>query len=288
MPRRQLETRPDFAAASPQPGVVDAATVCALAAAHPDRTLELLAEMAAAADQTLARLAERLAGRLVLDLARAGPASAAGVGRLAVARADLHGGDIDLDRSLESLLEARAEGRSPRLDELWVQRWQRPAMAVGLLIDRSGSMSGARLATAAVAAAACALRAPAQWATLAFGDQAVALKSLDRPRPAPVVVRDVLRLRGYGTTDLAGALDAARGQLARATARRKVVVLLSDCRATAGTDPVAAARRVGELCVLGPADDAVDAREFAATVGARFAPIAGVRSIPGALNSVLA
>ena len=259
----------------------------ALAAADPDGTLALLADMAAAADRRLAALATRLAGRLALDLARAGPSGSGGVGRLEPGRADRHEGDVDLDRSLEALAEASVAGRPPRLDELWVRRWQRPATAVSLIVDRSGSMGGPKLAAAAVAAAACALRAPAQWSALAFGDQVVVLKSSDRDRPAPAVVEDVLRLRGYGTTDLAGALDAARAQLSRCTARRRVAVLLSDCRATFGADPVAAARRLDELCVIAPADDAADAQEFASAAGARFAAIAGARSIPEAIASVL-
>lgn len=261
--------------------------MAAQASADPDQTLALLADMAAAADRTMAALAARLAGRLALDLARAGPSATGGVGRLELVRADRGTGDVDLDRSLDGLLEAEAAGRPCGLDELWVRRWQRPATAIALVVDRSGSMGGPRLAAAAVAAAACALRAPRQWSALAFGDQVVAIKSADRDRPAPAVVDDVLRLRGYGTTDLAAALDAARAQLERCTARRRVAVLLSDCRATAGGDPVAAARRLDELCVLAPAGDAADAESFAAAAGARFAAIAGLRSIPDAVATVL-
>ena len=261
--------------------------MAAQSAAEPDQTLALLADMAAAADRRMAALAARLAGRLALDLARSGASSAGGVGRLASARADHGSGDIDMDRSLDGLVEARAADRVVRLDELWVQHWQRPDTAIALILDRSGSMGGPRLAAAAVATAACALRAPQQWSVLAFGDRVVAIKSTDRDRPAPAVVDDVLRLRGYGTTDLAAALDAARAQLQRCTAQRRVAVLLSDCRATAGGDPLAAARRLDELCVLAPAADAADAEAFAATAGARFAVVAGLRSIPDAVATVL-
>ena len=286
-PRGHYEGQPGFRLLSPATGALDTAEVAAQATADPDRTLALLADMAAAADRGMAALAARLAGRLALDLARAGEAARGGVGRLGIGRADRAEGDIDIDRSLDGLLEARAAGRPSALDELWVQRWQRPATAIALVVDRSGSMGGPRLAAAAVAAAACALRAPEQWSALAFGDQVVAVKSVDRDRPAAAVVDDVLRLRGYGTTDLAAALDAARAQLERCTARRRVAVLLSDCRATAGADPVAAARRLDELCVIAPAGDSADAEAFAAAAGAQFAAIAGPRSIPDAVTAVL-
>ncbi len=287
-PRSHYEGQPGFRLLSPESGTLDAAEVAALAAADPDQTLALLADMAAAADRTLAALAARLAARLALDLARSGPSSGGGVGHLQPGRADRAEGDVDIDRSLDALVEASAADRAPRLDELWVRRWQRPETAISLIVDRSGSMGGPRLAAAAVAAAACALRVPQQWSALAFGDHVVAIKSADRDRPAPAVVDDVLRLRGYGTTDLAAALDAARAQLGRGTARRRVAVLLSDCRATSGADPVTAACRLDELCVIAPAGDATDAEAFASATGARFATISGVRSIPEAIASVLA
>ena len=286
-PRGHYEGQPGFRLLSPETGALDAAEVAAQASADPDQTLALLADMAAASDRRMAALAARLAGRLALDLARAGTASSGGVGRLDLGRADHAEGDVDIDRSLDGLLEAAAAGRSPRLEELWVQRWQRPATAITLVVDRSGSMGGPRLAAAAVAAAACALRAPEQWSALAFGDRVVAIKSADRNRPAAAVVDDVLRLRGYGTTDLAAALDAARAQLARCTARRRVTILLSDCRATAGGDPLSAARRLDELCVIVPEGDSADAESFATAAGARFAAISGPHTIPQAIATVL-
>ena len=286
-PRGHYEGQPGFRLLSPETGTLDATEVAAQASADPDETLALLADMAAASDRRMAALAARLAGRLAFDLARAGKVSAGGVGRLETGRADRAEGDVDIDRSLDGLLEGRAAGRPARLEELWVQRWQRPATAISLIVDRSGSMGGPRLAAAAVAAAACALRAPQQWSALAFGDRVVAMKSADRDRPALAVVDDMLRLRGYGTTDLAAALDAARSQLARCTARRKVAVLLSDCRATAGGDPVTAARRLDELCVIAPAGDAADAEAFAEAANAQFAAIAGPHSIPEAIAAVL-
>ncbi len=286
-PRGHYEGQPGFRLLSPETGTLDAAEVAEQASADPDQTLALLADMAAAADRRMAALAARLAGRLALDLARAGPSSAGGVGRLELGRADRCTGDIDIDRSLDGLLEARSVNRACSLEDLWVQRWQRPATAITLVVDRSGSMGGPRLAAAAVAAAACALRAPQQWSTLAFGDQVVAIKSTDRDRPAAAVVDDVLRLRGYGTTDLAAALDAAQAQLQRCTARRRVAVLLSDCRATAGGDPLRSARRLDELCVIAPAGDSADAEAFASAAGARFTTITNLRSIPQAVATVL-
>ena len=266
---------------------MDAAAAAALAAADPDRALSLLADMAAATDPRMAAVAARLAGRLALDLARSGRREGRGPGRLTRERADRADGDIDLEASLDALAEARAQGRTPGLGDLLVSRWGRPAPAVAVVVDRSGSMGGRRLAVAAVAAAACAHRAPAEWALIAFSDQAVAVKSLDQDREVTAVVNDVLGLRGYGTTDLAAALSAAAEQLARSRASRRIAVLLSDCRSTAGADSAAAARKLAELAVIAPADDSADAAAWARGVGARFATVDGPRAIPAAVAAVL-
>ncbi|MFQ5558304.1 MAG: VWA domain-containing protein [Acidimicrobiales bacterium] len=254
----------------------------------PDRALALLAEVAGATDRRLAGLAARIAARLVLDLARAGSGGRRGVGRLVSDRADRAAGDLDLDAAFDTLAAARAERRPPALAELRVRRWHRPATAITLLVDRSGSMGGDRLVTAAVGAAACALRAPIEWAVLAFSNQVVAVKSLDRSRAAVSVVDDLLRLRGRGTTDLAAALEAGRDQLVRASARRRITILLSDCRATAGVDPRGVARRLDELVILAPESDAADAIELATSTGARLGLVSGPGSVPEALARLLA
>jgi uncharacterized protein with von Willebrand factor type A (vWA) domain len=155
-----------------------------------------------------------------------------------------------------------------------------------LLVDRSGSMGGAPLAAAAVAAGAVAYRAPAEHAVLAFAGDVVVLKSIDAPKPAERVVQDVLTLRGMGTTDLTLALRAAGAQLARARGGRKVAVLLSDCRPTAPGDVVAAARQLDELWIVAPAGDDEEARVLAAAVGARLTSVEGPSQIPAAFAAL--
>lgn len=286
-PREQLRRDPAFDDISPEVGRIDEHTLAELVEEDADHALALLAEMTGATDPVLAALAARLAGRLLLDLARSGPSAGRGIGRIVSSPADRAEGDLDIDASLDALVEARAGHAAVAADQLRVRHWTRPTMALTLLVDRSGSMSGGRLAVAAVAAAACSLRAPADWSVLAFSDRQLALKSQDDARSAAAVVRDLLRLRGQGTTDLDQALRGAARQLERSRAKRRVTVLLSDCRATAGVDPVAAARRCDELCIIAPADDAADAMEFARRVGARIATVDGPSAIPTALASVL-
>jgi len=254
---------------------------------RPDETMALLADLTGATDPKLRELARRLAGQLFLDLARRGPIRPRGVGRLSTRRYRPDAGDLDIDASLDAVIAARAQRRAVDVDDLRVRSWATPQTAVCLLVDRSGSMGGEPLATAALAAAAVAWRAPDDYSVLSFGRDVVAAKSQDVDKPSESVVDAVLALRGFGTTDVAGAIMAAHDQLARSTAGRKITVLLSDCRATVDGDAVVAAAHVGELVIVAPHGDAEEAGELAAMTGARLTTVTGPSDAAAALARVL-
>jgi hypothetical protein len=261
----------------------------------PDETMALLADLTGATDPVLRDLARRLAGRLFLDLAKRGPSRPRGVGRLETQRYRPDGGDIDLDASIDALISARGEQRAIDPEELWVRSWTTPDTAICLLVDRSGSMGGEPLATSAVAAASIAWRSPDDYSVLSFGKEVVAAKSQDVHKSSEGVVDAVLALRGFGTTDVAGALTAAREQLARSRAARKITILLSDCRATAHGSGDAesvigvavAARQLEELLIIAPADDDEAAQELAAAIGSRITTVIGPSDAAAALSRVL-
>ena len=99
---------------------------------------------------------------------------------------------------------------------------------------------------------------------------------------------DLLRLRGVGVTDVGLALRAAAAQLERSTAARRLTILLSDCRATAGGD--SGRRRpsaLDELAIIAPEGDSDDARALAEAVGARWATVGGPTSVVDALAVAL-
>jgi hypothetical protein len=130
---------------------------------------------------------------------------------------------------------------------------------------------------------------------LSFGKEVVAAKSQDAHKSNEGVVDAVLALRGFGTTDVAGALAAAREQLGRSRAARKITILLSDCRATAhgsgdaesAIGVAVAARQVEELLIIAPADDDEAARELAAATGSRITTVTGPSDAAAALARVL-
>jgi magnesium chelatase subunit D len=249
--------------------------------------MALLAALAGATDPALRRRATALAARLFLRAARSGPRPTRGVGRLGPEAAG-DDGDLDLERSLE-----RAGGRRPlTAAELVVRRWQRPRRALCLLVDASGSMRGAGLATAAMAAAALVLAAGERdgAGVVGFAADALVLARPDRPRPAEAVVADVLALRGHGVTDLALGLRAAGRQLGRSGAAERVAVLLSDCLATAGGDPLQAMAGIDRLHVLGTSGDPEAVRagsELARRGGGRYLLVERPSALPAAIGRLL-
>ncbi len=266
--------------------MLDEDALRAAALEDPDDTMALVVDLLSATDERLRAHASRVAARLILERARAGTPTRRGTGRPIEMPAD-RGGDLDIDASMAEVTAARAERRPVSLAELRAREWGRPDLALCLLVDHSGSMTGRRLATAAVTAAACALQAPAEFAVIAFARDTRVLAHLGGQRPAYAVADEVLRLRGHGMTAVASALRAATRQLAPARASRRVVLLLSDCRATDEDDPIPAARAVPELIVLAPDDDADQAQELARTCGAAFAALDGPDSAPRLLEALL-
>jgi len=285
--RRELSRHPQFEQVSPEVGELDEAAVEEGMDDDPDAMLALLADLTGATDQRLRDLARRLAGRLFLDVSRRGPIRPRGVGRMATVPYRPDAGDLDLDASLSTIVESRASGQAVDVEQLRVRSWVRPGTALALLVDRSGSMGGKPLATSAMAAAAVAWRNPADYSVIAFGKDVVVAKSQESAKGGEAVVNDVLALRGFGTTDLAGALRAAGEQLSRSRAGRRIAVVLSDCRATVEGDVEAAARGLDEVVILAPAGDDAEARVLAAAVGARLATVDGPSDVPSALQTVL-
>ncbi|BAN03811.1 vWA domain-containing protein [Ilumatobacter coccineus] len=285
--RRELERQPNFDEISPEVGELDEVAVEEAMSADPDEMLAMLADLTGATDPKLRELARRLAGRLFLDLAKRGPSQPRGIGRLETQRYRPDAGDIDIDASLDAVVAARAVQSAVDPDDLRVRAWATPGTAICLLVDRSGSMGGGPLATSAVTASAVAWRSPDDYSVLSFGKDVVAAKSQDQTKSNEAVVDSVLALRGFGTTDVAGALVAAADQLRRSTAGRKITVLLSDCRATVPGDVVAAARGVDELVIVAPEGDSEEAEALAAQTGARFTTVAGPSRAAEALATVL-
>ncbi len=285
--RRDLAKHDQFEQVSPEVGELDESAVDDAMDDDPDAMLALLADLTGATDPKLRDLAKRLAGRLFLDVAKRGPIRPRGIGKMATLPYRPDAGDVDLDASMGAIVEARAARSAIDPEELKVRSWVKPGTAIALCVDRSGSMGGEPLATSAVAAAAVAWRAPEDYSVITFGKDVVVVKSQESSKGSELVVNDVLTLRGFGTTDLAGALRTASEQLSRSRAGRRIAVVLSDCRATVEGDVAAAARGLDEVVIIAPAEDDAEARALASQIGARLATVAGPSEVPAALQTAI-
>lgn len=286
MPRRDLQRDEVFEQISPDVGEIDEAALEEQLDLDPDATMSTIAKMTRATDVTLRALAKQLASRLFLDLARDHRSTGRGIGRMASVRYQPDG-DLDLEGSTDALLDATARNEAVDPESLRTRSWVAPTTAWCLLVDRSGSMYGEPVATAAMAAASVALRAERDRAVLSFGRDVVACTAMWEHHGPDEIIDRVLTLQGHGTTDVASALRAARAQLDASGAQRRVAILLSDCRATEPGDVLAAARALDELVIIAPEGDHLEAAELADRVGARWTTASGPSSVVGALSRVL-
>jgi len=269
--RRELARHARFAEISPEVGVLDERAMSQALADDP-AAFELLAAMTTATDENLRATAIRLSASIVLERARAGRPAMRGISRLRPVRGATDG-DLDIDASIEGVSAARSEARPVAIEDLTTVQWAKAPTAFAVVVDRSGSMSGPRLAAAATVAAACALRAPQEHAVLTFAGTVEVIRPLISDITPAAVAGRLLRMRGHGVTRLATALKAAGEQLAQARARRRVVILLSDCRSTDEDDTLPAARALPELVILAPDGDYEQAAHLAGLAGARWAAI---------------
>jgi magnesium chelatase subunit D len=284
--RAELAARhPSFGAVSHEVGQLDRDAFAQLLAADPDAAVALLADLARATDKDLRAAARRLAAQVFFRLGRAGPNPARGTRRLGAGRAE---GDLDLELTLD-----RWSGPwPPATHELVTRSWRAHRRAVCLLIDSSGSMSGAAVAMAAVAAASVVFAADGRLAPaiIAFSGGVTVLQAQGTRRAPGELVDDLVALRGHGVTDLAAALRAAAAQLVGAAADERVAVLLSDCLPTTGGDPalaLAGISRLHVLCPLPTAESELAAAALARRGGGVSQPVRRLADVPPALTRVL-
>lgn len=208
-------------------------------------------------------------------------------GPLSSARYRYRSDDIDLDRTLAVL----AENPWPDDTDIIVRERSRSPRAAALIIDVSGSMKGekAKMAAATVGALAAEF-GDDQLAVVAFWSDAALVKTLDEKTSVTALLDQVLGIPTKGLTNVAFGLEVAAAELARATARRRVAVLLTDALHNAGPDPRALAGRFQELHVMAQVDGPHDlplASEVAREGHGRIAPVRTHRDIAPALNRLL-
>lgn len=270
------------------------------AAALTDPELDDLAEIAAGSPGRAGRrghrrrlagadpqLVHRLAAAIIVQRARLSARGRRGGGRLRSARFRFQSDDLDLDRSVEDL----AANPLPGHEDFWVRERATGRRAVVLMLDVSGSMRGAPLVRAALAAASAAVAAAQDdFATVLFWSRTLVVTSVDDPRPLVRVVGDVLAVRPEGLTDVALGLTTGLRQLERSRARERLGIVVTDGVSNHGADPAGVARLFPRLHVLTTATTprrVAACRRIAASGGGECLPVAAITDIPRALTHCL-
>ncbi|MFO0666464.1 MAG: VWA domain-containing protein [Polyangiaceae bacterium] len=180
--------------------------------------------------------------------------------------------------TIERILPVRMDAEKKR-DE--------PMVAMDLVIDRSGSMSGMPLEMAKAAAKATAdtLSGDDLIEVIAFDSQPMKLVRMTPAKHRARIQSDISRLQAGGGTEIFPALDAAFQSLTATRAKRKHVILLTDGQAPTGgirdlVQAMAAEGMTVSAVGLGSGIDESLLRMIAELGGGRFYKVADPQSLP--------
>jgi Mg-chelatase subunit ChlD len=231
---------------------------------------------------------ERLAARIVVRRASGRLAGGpAGTGRISSVRYNFRSDDIDIDRTVESLVEHPV----PQHRDIWVHDRVPRRRAVVLLLDVSGSMRGRRLVEAATAAAAASLALERdELAVVAFAADVTVLRRGDQPLAAGELARRVLRLRPSGLTDIRAALTVGLEQLGLMRSAHQTAIIMTDGVHNLGAGPHAIAERFSRLSVLATTTSSwrLDLCRLLAAGSGICETYRGLDDLPAAMSRLLA
>jgi Mg-chelatase subunit ChlD len=167
------------------------------------------------------------------------------------------------------------------------KRRDEPGIAMDLVIDRSGSMSGLPLEMAKAAAKATAdtLSSDDLLEVIAFDSQPTKVVKMTAAKHRARFQNDIARIQPGGGTEIFGALDAANQSLTVTRARKKHVILLTDGQAPPNgirelvQGMAAEGITVSTVALGGGADDTM-LRMISDLGGGRFYKVLDPQSLP--------
>ncbi|MDP9033250.1 MAG: VWA domain-containing protein, partial [Myxococcota bacterium] len=167
------------------------------------------------------------------------------------------------------------------------KRHDEPEVAMALVIDRSGSMTGLPLEMAKQAAKATAdtLAPDDLLEVIAFDSQPTRVVRMSPAKHRARIQADIARIQAGGGTEIFSALDAAYQALSTTRAKKKHVILLTDGQAPqAGIRDLAQAMAAETITVtavgLGAGIDEGLLRTISDVGGGRFYKVADPQSLP--------
>lgn len=167
-------------------------------------------------------------------------------GRLRQVQAGFESDEIEVDATLERMIDYPAK---PLEENLVVLARPPEQRACVVMLDHSDSMTGIKIAMAALTAAVIALHFRHNYGVVTFSTRARVLKRLSMRKSPTQIAGEILSLRANGYTNIRAALELGIGEIRNAD--KKIGILITDGDWTYGGDPFQAARRFDSLHVIG-------------------------------------
>jgi MoxR-like ATPase/Mg-chelatase subunit ChlD len=165
----------------------------------------------------------------------------------AMRRVDYEAGrEVDWDETIDNYTETIGVNR----DTIVSKEPLRVKRSLVLMMDQSGSMAGRKILTAALCTGVLshALK-DEEFAVLLFSGKTCVLKKMTGQKDLHKLIREILEQQPEGYTDIKGALDSGLKQMANASFKTKIGVLITDGIHTTG-DPVPTAEEYPALHVM--------------------------------------
>jgi Mg-chelatase subunit ChlD len=161
---------------------------------------------------------------------------------------NFQGDEIDLDRTLESIVE----NRFLSYENIFVLDRKKQKKAAVIMLDASGSMQGLNLAIAAIAAASLAmnLNYRDEYGIVIFSEKVNIFKRVGQPKHLDGVISGILDLLPEGRTDISIGLHAGLEELRRTNIQNRIGILLTDGWQNIGQDPIKIALQFPQLHVI--------------------------------------
>lgn len=155
--------------------------------------------------------------------------------------------EIDLDSTFERILGKK----DYQPEDIIVERREKKNVSCVLMVDTSLSMTGEKLAVAAVGAAVLAIKLKADhYALITFGSDATLLKSMNQRKDLELVISDVIETPAWGYTNMEFGLEVGLKELNNARTKDRFGVLITDGNCTTGYDPWKVAAKYPKLHVI--------------------------------------
>jgi hypothetical protein len=199
---------------------------------------------------------------------------------------NFQGDEIDLDRTLEQIVEHRTIS----YEDIFVLDRKKHEKAIVIMMDASGSMQGLNLSLAAIAASSLAmnLNLKDQYAIVLFSDKFNIFKRMDQPKFLDEVLSGILNSLPEGRTNIGVGLSAGLKELQRANVQHKIGILLTDGWQNVGIDPIKVATEFPRLHVVNlPGGNPVLARKIAKVGRGHFLTAGSMLEIPKAIAACL-